>query len=369
MPVLSVLLPPVPLDGASEITVTHGSASLRLGPPADPPPPSPVPRASFAALGVWLAGAILLLARLAWGLLDVRRLVRGSREIRGREWMALRNDAAAALGLPIDVPLREAPRAVVPMAWGIFRPVILLPPEARAWGEEKRRAVLLHEMAHVARNDCRSHLLAQVACAVYWFHPLAWLALGQLALERERACDDRVLRASTRASDYAAHLLDVARGLKVRRDWALAALAMARHSKIKDRLAAILDGRLPRTAPNQTAAVFAATALIAALAPLAAMRPFGQAVRGTVFDASGAVVPGALVTLRGPARAVSINSDGAGAFSFESTEAGRCLLEVRRRGFALYRAEFSLGRGAHLRHDVDLQLGGVRERLTVIGTP
>ena len=371
IPVLSLLLPPVPLGGVSEVTVTHGAASARLGPPPSPPPPSPPRRTvPITIAAVWLAGTLLLLARLAWGLLRIRHMVRDSREVRGRDWLALRDDAAGALGLVIDVPLREARRAVVPMAWGLRRPVILLPPEAHGWGEEKRRAVLLHELAHIERNDCGSHLVAQISCAVYWLHPLAWLGLRQLSVERERACDDRVIGAGTRASEYAAHLLDVARGMKARRDWALAALAMARHSQIKDRLTAILDGRLARTAPTQTSAVFAATALISLVLPLAAMRPFGEGVKGAVYDATGAVVPNALVTLRNAGGgAVSTNSDGAGGYAFRNVSAGRYLLEVRRRGFALYRAEFALGRGAELKHEVNLQLGALHESLRVVGTP
>jgi hypothetical protein len=312
----------------------------------------------------------VLQARLGWGLLGIRRMVRDSREVRGRDWLALRHDAAAALGLTIDVPLREARGAIVPMAWGLRRPVILLPPEAHTWSGEKRRAVLLHELAHIERGDCGSHLVAQISCALYWPHPLAWLGLRQLAVERERACDDRVLGAGTRPSEYAAHLLDVARGMKARRDWALAALAMARHSQIGDRMAAILDGRLARTAPTQTSAVFAATALMSLVLPLAAMRPFGQAVQGTIYDATGAVIPNALVTLRNRGGgAVSADSDGAGRFAFRNVNAGRYLLEVRRRGFALYRAEFSLGRGAELNHEISLQLGELLETMHIVGTP
>ncbi len=371
IPVLSLLLPSVPLGGASEVTVTHGAASARLGPAPSPPPASPRPQAVPVTLAaLWLGGTLLLLARLAWGLWRIRQMVRDSREIRDRAWLALRDDAAGALGLTADVPLREAPRAAAPMAWGLGRPVILLPPEAHAWGEEKRRAVLLHELAHIERNDCGSHLVAQISCAVYWPHPLAWVALRRLAAERERACDDRVLGAGTRASEYAAHLLDVARSMKARRDWALAALAMARHSQIRDRLTAILDGRMARAAPTQTSAVFAATALLSLVLPLAAMRPFGEAVKGTVYDATGAVIPNALVTLRkAGGGAVSVKSDAIGGYSFRDVSAGSYLLEVRSRGFMLYRAEFALGRGAELNHEVKLQLGGLHESIRVTGTP
>jgi HEAT repeat protein len=126
-----------------------------------------------------------------------------------------------------------------PLAAGFARPTILLPRLAAEWDAERRRAVLLHELAHVRRRDCRVQLLAQAVCALYWFNPLVWIAVGQLRLERERACDDEVLQHGAVPSSYAAHLLEIARALRpsVRPS---AALAMARHSEIEGRLLAVL---------------------------------------------------------------------------------------------------------------------------------
>jgi hypothetical protein len=80
---------------------------------------------------------------------------------------------------------------------------------------------------------------------MYWFNPLVWVAASRLRCERERACDDVVLRGGAQASAYAAHLLDIARELQP----ALrpsAALAMARSSGLEGRLLAVLADR-PRT--------------------------------------------------------------------------------------------------------------------------
>ena len=90
----------------------------------------------------------------------------------------------------------------MPMTWGCLPAVgplpgagarVLLPAEAEEWPEDRRRAVLLHELAHVKRRDCLSQLIAQLACAVHWFNPLIWLAGHRMLVERERACDDLAL--------------------------------------------------------------------------------------------------------------------------------------------------------------------------------
>ena len=99
----------------------------------------------------------------------------------------------------------------MPMAAGLLHPAVLLPEDAEAWPGEQRRAVLTHELGHVKRHDCLTQALAHAACALYWFHPLAWVAAWRLRVERERACDDLVLRAGASGPDYADQLLQLAR--------------------------------------------------------------------------------------------------------------------------------------------------------------
>jgi hypothetical protein len=126
-----------------------------------------------------------------------------------------------------------------PLATGLWRSAILLPPQAFAWSTERRHAVLLHELAHIRRRDARTQLFAHYACALYWFNPFVWIAAAHLRSERERACDDEVLRLGAQPSSYASHLLDIARDLRpIRRP--SAALAMARPSELEGRLLAVL---------------------------------------------------------------------------------------------------------------------------------
>jgi TonB family protein len=158
----------------------------------------------------------------------------------------------------------------MPMTFGMHA-VILMPADASAWSEEKRRVVLLHELAHVRRGDAATHLLARAALALYWWNPLAWTAWREFVKERERAADDLVLNAGARASEYAGHLLDVARTMQAPPVMAWAAAAIARRSQLEGRLMAILDSGVNRAAPTRASMLAAAMLAVAIVAPLAAV--------------------------------------------------------------------------------------------------
>src|SRR5262245_51776370 len=149
--------------------------------------------------------------------------------------------AARMIGLRRVPEVRIGGERMMPMVWGLFRPVLLLPAGAARWPAARLEAVLLHELAHIRRRDALTQLIAEIARAIYWFNPLVWIAARQMYLERELACDDMVLNAGTRPSDYAGDLLDLVRSLKTARATGMAAIAMARPSQIKVRLRAVLD--------------------------------------------------------------------------------------------------------------------------------
>jgi hypothetical protein len=137
--------------------------------------------------------------------------------------------------------------------------------------------VLLHELAHVQRRDCQMQLVAHVALALHWLNPLAWLAMRRLRIEREHACDDKVLSFGCRASDYADHLLYIARGLIATSEPGWASLAMARTSHLEGRVEAILDPENPRRLPDRRTTMTALATTLVLLLPLAALQPGVQA--------------------------------------------------------------------------------------------
>lgn len=200
----------------------------------------------FGAVLVWLAGAAAALLPTVVGMLRLRAIGRRARVMSGGRWALLAPSAMRELDVRRRVRFVEVDDAVMPMTWGVFRPVVLLPAGDFDSTIEQWLDVLRHELAHVRRYDCLTQLIGQIACAIHWFNPLAWIAARQMRIERERACDDEVLRAGARASAYADYLLRVARAHSVVGAAALGGLAMARPSQMAGRLLAVLDERRRR---------------------------------------------------------------------------------------------------------------------------
>ncbi|HLJ45795.1 MAG TPA: M56 family metallopeptidase, partial [Bryobacteraceae bacterium] len=261
----------------------------------------------------------------------------------------------------------------MPLTFGLFRPVILLPVEASGWTAERRRLVLLHELVHIRRLDWLMQLVAQLACALYWFHPLMWLAALRLRQEREHTCDDCVLALGAKGSIYAEHLLDLARSLKPAARWSME-VAMAQPPALEKRLAALLDLQRDRRPVNRrTAAAVTVAALIAAalLAPgIAPAQNSGITLSGIVYDASKARVPGAVVTatnLETHGKEIT-QTDQVGAYKFAGIAAGNCTLEVKKPGFKAYQQTgVSLAPGVSREADVMLDVGQIAETVNVVG--
>ena len=203
-------------------------------------------RAWDARWVIWAAGVLLVLGRLLLGMVRVRAIVGEAVPVTDPEWLALLRRVAHPLGVYRRVTLRTGPAGAVPVTCGILAPVIILPEDAEDWDDERRALVLTHELAHVRRLDVLTHIVGQCAVALFWFHPLAWLAAARMRLERERACDDLVLGSGARPSRYAGDLLDLVQTLNGPTAPAAAALAMARRTEIEGRLLSILDAAVRR---------------------------------------------------------------------------------------------------------------------------
>jgi beta-lactamase regulating signal transducer with metallopeptidase domain/N-acetylglutamate synthase-like GNAT family acetyltransferase len=252
---------------------------------------APKPGASFGdgfdwkvALSLaWLAGAFVVMARLAVGTARIWLLTRHAQGVES-SWVMLARTLAVRLRLRRRVRIFKTDRISMPMTWGLMRSAVLLPKDSDEWSTECRWIVMAHELTHVKRRDCLIQALAQLACAVYWFNPLVWFAAWRLRVERELACDDHVLEAGAKASDYASHLVEIASSFGAANCGSPVAVGMA-CSHLESRVRSILDPNARRRGVNGLKVALAAVIAVVLTIPLAMLRPWGSA------DASGRMDP------------------------------------------------------------------------------
>ena len=114
------------------------------------------------------------------------------------------------LGIDKEIVLLKSTKCKIPFTTNVFRPIVVLPSDVDSWHEEKTRAVLSHELAHIKRMDFLTQYVARAVCSVFWFMPFIWVAYSVLHLEQEKACDSAVVYAGAKRTDYAGHMLELA---------------------------------------------------------------------------------------------------------------------------------------------------------------
>ena len=215
-----------------------------------------------AVAGVWLAGLGFLLARELRCRVRLARLLRRARPVTDPRVLSALSHAAARARYEARFECLVGSELRVPLACGVTRPTVLLPERALEWTPEVLSDVLVHELTHLRRRDPLWLWLARIARALYWFHPMVWLATRRLLAEGERACDDAVMRNGERPSGYAETLLFVA-GTPWREDSA-PALAFLRRHQLERRISEVLaQGRNLKPLGPWSRALLAAAAILA----------------------------------------------------------------------------------------------------------
>src|SRR5215831_4337550 len=131
-----------------------------------------------------------------------------------REWHRMRQVIRSGVPLSLDVPIRalSVPARLEPGVVGILRPVLLLPDGiVGRLSPEELHAIILHERCHIRRRDNLAAFLHMIVESVFWFHPLVWWIERRLIAERERACDEEVVRLTSDPESYAQSILNVCR--------------------------------------------------------------------------------------------------------------------------------------------------------------
>lgn len=242
---MALLLIPVSVPQTMRLTIDAGAAA--------PGAASAAVRSVRIFPAVWSVMCALLLMRLGAGIFRLHRITRKAR---------------------LENGFHVSGTITTPMTWGAIRPAILLPAYVEDWSAEQRDVVIRHERAHIQRRDWLWQSFAQVMTAVFWFHPLVWLAASQMRQEAEHAADDATLATGVQAPDYADRLMAVARRLPGRSaaPATAAAVAMVRQPALTSRITAILDSSRIRTGATAGARIGVALALVALLVPLSAFQ-------------------------------------------------------------------------------------------------
>ena len=390
----------VPVDPATSVSGTSIGA------------PAAAPDAVSAALLIWVTGIAVAALALVSGLLRVGRVAARGARVNDERWLGILYAIAAQYRLSRPVVISRTDSANLLATWGVLRPHVLVPCHSSTWTLDRVRVVLSHELAHIRRHDWIVQLGAETVRAVFWFNPLAWIACRRLRRESEQACDDEVLAAGVGPRDYAGQLLALARECRrPRAGWA-SAVPMAHPSTLERRIAAMLNTHLNRQIPSRRVSATLTAGLILVVLPVSVLRarqvpvsvpapavpvlnakpavpivhvdvtpaPVVVAVRarpvrerafqapltGTIYDVTGAVVPGVKVVIEdGSKNTLTATSNATGRFEFPLVSPGKYVLQATLPGFRTLRHELDLNEPRDWNRAITLQVGNLQETITI----
>ena len=374
-PVLGLVTPAwrIPLDALRRPIPIAVATPTAARVPARPVPGSGKPQTAATSMAgaaalvstVWIAGAaasfLILLAglgRLAW-------IGASARRVAGGRWAGAAEAAARELGLRRPVVILQSDHPALLVTWGFLSPKVILPRTAQDWTDARIRVVVSHELAHIKRGDWLIQMLAEVLRAACWYNPLMWIACRRLRLESEQATDDAVLHNGITGSEYAEHLLELARTFARHRPW-VPAPAIARPSSLERRVSAMLNTRIDRAPITRQMRAGIIAALFAVAVAVASAQGAFSTFSGTVFDPLNGYLPGVTMTLTNTQSGAKheIKSDRTGHFEFVGLPPGSYSLQAVTPGFSILTGTLDLT-GRDVQRDVTLKIGQLQETISV----
>jgi bla regulator protein BlaR1 len=224
--------------------------------PADPSfvpvAPAPIAWLPVAIFGIWTIGFAVIAVIRFRGWLQVRAAVRSS----------------IPLQLPVapEVDARLSPGLLEPGVVGSWRPILLLPDGiVERLTTSELETVLAHELCHVRRRDNLSAAIHMIVEAAFWFHPVVWWIGARLVTERERACDEDVLRLGNQPRVYAEAILNVCR---LYAESPLACVSGVSGADIRQRIESIMAGQVSKNLNRARKALLAGACVVAVSAPI-----------------------------------------------------------------------------------------------------
>ncbi|MHC4743579.1 MAG: M56 family metallopeptidase, partial [Planctomycetota bacterium] len=179
------------------------------------------------AMCVWLAGVVVMVGRIFYMVIGVKRIRRHCRPVEDEHILAILAELLAAMKISRRIRIALAEHILSPGVIGFIKPTLLLPVSMLSgMSVEDIKAVLAHELAHIRRYDCLMNFCQMVVEAILFFNPAAWWISRQIRIEREVCCDAATVAITGREIGYAQLLFDWAVKLPAKRGGAATA-AMA----------------------------------------------------------------------------------------------------------------------------------------------
>ena len=255
---------------AANVSVVVEQASEPFGIMALPPQAAtgagnPLP---LILVGIWACGVVGI--SISW-------LVR---------WQRIRRAVQSGSRVELDLPIRaiSSPSFLAPGVFGVFRPLLLLPQGIlEQLTPVQWKSVLTHELCHVRRRDNLIGAVQMFIEMLFWFHPLVWWIGKRILEERERACDEEVLRLGCEPRAYAQSILKVC---KLYLASPLPCAAGVSGANLRMRIEAILHERIVKNLNGGTKALLAATGCFAAGLPIAIGLLHGVSLRAQTVPAT-----------------------------------------------------------------------------------
>jgi beta-lactamase regulating signal transducer with metallopeptidase domain len=341
------------------------SASAVFPPAAETLSPLPLTKADWL-LAAYAIPAALLLAILFCAIVRLRFLRVRARAPADPRWLSAMADAERKMNVRPGVGLLVSDELTSPISWGIARPVIVLTEHSYA-DVEKAHALILHEMAHVARFDWAKLVLARVATAIFWFNPLVWALARHCHELREEAADDAVLRTNFSGADYAALLMSAV-AYENKGGFTMANNISPKKGSVRRRVLRALDqgrSRMPAR-PAWTASccaaigaasvsLSAANPVFAYAVPVAAEAPMAEPSAVTLPAAAAAEVPPTQIAGAPTPRKASRVVKGPGVMTYQDPVTGKTIHHAPKgQGVVTYRDPVTGEAGVRLATEEEL---------------
>lgn len=186
------------------------------------------------------------------------------------QWRSIRSMLVSVPKISMDLPtpVHITPDGLTTGAFGIFRPVVILPRKVmHALSPNQLRAVLAHEACHIRRCDNLTAAIHRCVEVIFWFYPPVWWIGANLLREREAACDESVIEEGHERAVYAESILHTCRLGVIAK---FSGVAASTGGNLMQRLSSIMSEQRVQPISRERFALLFVTATLVCFAPIAA---------------------------------------------------------------------------------------------------